>query len=524
MSTDSKKMDIAEQIREIANQFQEFVYDEFAEFSANLNDMVEENVLNMLNIDKPRVMVYGIYNSGKSTLINALCREKVAETADRPMTDQISDYDRGDYYLVDSPGVDAPIQHEMVTEEHINKCHIILFVISSKGLFEDRANYEKLANLIKKDIPFVIVLNDRGYPIDQDWSEEQKKRAKFEHDQDLNIIQYKIIQNLIKESNDKNITEKYEVIKLNAKKAWMGIEKNKERLYEASGVEFLETRINQLLTSDTALNAFFKQPISNMKECLNEVEKIITQSVSGNTSEDFSTRLNTLSRKKDNLMDDLRILTKQAVQSYLDDLTNAYVGGDSDSYETIASMIFGDIVNRYTPKLNELLVFVDHNFGELHMVLDDGSNLSPLMDRAPQHHTPGDMSEPEQNPYENEELPKERKAFFDFLKTRKKKEKEKLERLEREAELRNERARYAVQENIRKKQEARQYASSDLDALNRELNVIVSQGLNEKYDELISQIQQIDCLNKQLREDGERQTARVRELRNKLQAVENSLK
>jgi hypothetical protein len=81
-----------------------------------------------------------------------------------------------------------------------------------------------------------------------------------------------------------------------------------------------------------------------------------------------------------------------------------------------------------------------------------------------------------------------------------------------------------VQENIRKKQEARQYASSDLDVLNRKFNVIVSQGLNEKYDELISQIQQVDCLNKQLREDGERQTARVRELRNKLQAVENRLK
>jgi predicted GTPase len=524
MSMDSKKMDIAEQIREITNQFQDFISTEFTEFYTYFHDMLEENVINMLNIEKPRVMVYGIYNSGKSTLINALCREKVAETADRPMTDQISEYDRGDYYLVDSPGVDAPIQHEMVTEEHINKCHIILFVISSKGLFEDRANYEKLANLIKKDIPFVIVLNDRGYPIGSDWSDEQKKRAKFEHDQELNIIQYKIIQNLIKESNDTKITDQYEVIKLNAKKAWRGIEKNKERLYEASGVEFLETRIIQLLTSDTAMNALFKQPISNMKECLNEVEKIITQNMSGNTSEDFSMRLNTLSRKKDNIMEDLRILTQQAVQSHLDELTNSYVNGDADLYETIANTIFMDIDNRYTAKLNELLVFVDHNFGELNLFLDGMSNLVFMQDGGLKHQARGVELEPKENPYEKEELPKEKQGSFDFLKSRKKREKEKLERLEREAKIKNERAQYEVQENIRKKQEARQYASSDLDVLNREFNVIVSQGLTEKYDELMSQIQQVDCLNKQAREDGERQTACVRSLRNKLLAVENTLK
>jgi hypothetical protein len=52
--------------------------------------------------------------------------------ADRPMTDQISQYDRGDYLLIDSPGVDAPIEHELVTEEFIDKCHIILFVSVQK--------------------------------------------------------------------------------------------------------------------------------------------------------------------------------------------------------------------------------------------------------------------------------------------------------------------------------------------------------------------------------------------------------
>ena len=60
-------------------------------------------------------------------------------------------------------------------------------------------------------------------------TEEQKKKVKFEHEQELRIIQYKIIQNLIKESNDNKIAEKYEVVVLNAKKALTGVLKEKAK-------------------------------------------------------------------------------------------------------------------------------------------------------------------------------------------------------------------------------------------------------------------------------------------------------
>ena len=227
MNNCDKKKDIASRINDVADKFVQFTNMEFPDFSTYFGDKVEENVINLLNVDKPKVMVYGIYNSGKSTLINSLCKEVVAEMADRPMTDKITEYDRGDYFLVDSPGIDAPIQHEMITEEHINKCHVILFVISSKGIFEDRTNYKKLSKLIEKGIPFIIVLNDRGFTIEKKWDDEQKKKAKFEHDEELKKIQYKIIKNLINESGNKNIAEKYEVDILNARKALLGIQKKK---------------------------------------------------------------------------------------------------------------------------------------------------------------------------------------------------------------------------------------------------------------------------------------------------------
>ncbi len=518
-----KKRDAASRLNGVAQDFIRFAGEEFADDFSYFSEKTEENVISLLDVGKPKVMVYGIYNSGKSTLINSLCREEVAETADRPMTAQIAEYDRGDYCLVDSPGVNAPIQHEIVTEDYVNKCHIILFVISSKGLFEDRANYEKLAKLIAKEIPFVIVLNDRGCPMDRRWDEEKRKRARFEHDQELRVIQYKIIQNLIKASGDQKIADRYEVVILNAKKAWTGVVKDKPGLYEASGVEFLDRRISQLLNSDASAAAVFQQPVQNLKECFNEAEKRITQEMSGNSSDDFAMRLHVLESKRDNIMQDLRVLTRQAVRSRLEELTNSYVNGDGDIYETIANSIFMDVEDRYCAKVNELLVYVDHNFRDLNLFIDHMSNLT--FDSAGRTGSALAQEEAADAGPGAEEivLPPEKRGFFDFLKSRKRRERERMERLEREAELRNERAQYEIQEKIRRKQEARQLAESDLDILYREFNDIVNAGMDEKYDDLISQIQQIDCLNKQAQEEGRRRMERLRELRKALSSIENSL-
>ena len=518
-----KKQDFSGKLTEIAENFIQFISDEFPEYFSYFSDTINENVIALLDIEKPKIMVYGIYNSGKSTLINSLCKEEVAEMADRPMTDQITEYDRGDYYLVDSPGVDAPIAHEMVTEEFINKCHIILFVISTKGLFEDRDNYIRLAKLIEKDIPFIIVLNDRGVAIKKEWSDEQKKRVKFDHEQELKIIQYKVIQNLIKESNDKKIADKYEVIVLNAKKALKGILENKPKLYDVSNVAFLDKRITQILQNDTSIKNLFKQPIGNIKESLNKIEKIITQTMSGNTSEDFAMRLHIMESKCDNIMKDLRVLTQQAVFSHLEELTNSYVMGDTDIFETIAGGIFSDVQDRCSAKVNELVVYIHKNFASLNLWIDNELNLEFDFNIHTRKTTVNFEETVKEENDNNMTFAGEIKGFFDFLKSRKKREAEKLERLEREAELKNQQAQYKVQEQIRKKQEARQLANCDLDELLRMVNTVVTKAMQEKYDDVLGQIQEIDCLNKMALEDGKRQMGILKRIREELLNIENQL-
>ena len=47
--------------------------------------------------------------------------------------------------------------------------------------------------------------------------------------------------------------------------------------------------------------------------------------------------------------------------------------------------------------------------------------------------------------------------------------------------------------------------------------------MHEKYDYLISQIQEIDCLNKQNLENGNRQMKILREIRNEVMSIENAM-
>lgn len=79
------------------------------------------------------IMVYGVYNAGKSTLINALIGDNVAKTGDIPLTDSVDAYSWGNTRILDTPGVDAPLAHEQVTREQMLAADAIIFVVNPSG-------------------------------------------------------------------------------------------------------------------------------------------------------------------------------------------------------------------------------------------------------------------------------------------------------------------------------------------------------------------------------------------------------
>ena len=89
------------------------------------------------------IMVYGVYNAGKSTLINALLGKEVAETGDVPLTDTVTAYRWLQYDILDTPGVDAPIEHQRVTENEMLKADAVIFVVNPIGAAEEQATLSK---------------------------------------------------------------------------------------------------------------------------------------------------------------------------------------------------------------------------------------------------------------------------------------------------------------------------------------------------------------------------------------------
>ena len=340
------------------------------DYLRQLNQVMEKEVYSLLNTDKPRIMVYGIYNSGKSTLVNALMRNQVAEVADRPMTWEIAEYDKGEYVLIDSPGVDAPKEHEQISDGKLRECHVILFVISSKGGFESEANYRKMLELIRMDIPFYIILNDRGFIASRNMTDEQIRQAKIEHAHELEEIRHKILVNLQKYGQDQNIGSRYTVIPLNAKSAWTGVEKSKPKLFQQSGVPELENRISSILNGTGALD-WLRTPQKHLQRTISEAE---TSLMARKGDAAYVEERRILQQKMFNVEESMKGRIQLLVASRRDAAYRMQLGG-SDNLPAMLEELQRDVENTCKGELLPLVHYVDERFQDLGISVDGNLSL-----------------------------------------------------------------------------------------------------------------------------------------------------
>lgn len=223
-----------------------------------ISEIKQESDNSVLNI-----MLYGAYNAGKSTLINVLSGSQVAPTADIPKTDKVDRYQWNDYVLLDTPGVNAPIQHEEVTLEQLTRCSTILFVIRD-GDMDSKDVYVRLFDLLNKDKKIFIVLNNQLV------TQHDKKQAADYIRQILVNLSYEYNTNLEK-------LGEIEIIPMNLHTALSGLEKNHEKLLAHSGYTNFIERFNNWVSQQNGE----RQRFNGFKNFVNErwfiplLEKII---------------------------------------------------------------------------------------------------------------------------------------------------------------------------------------------------------------------------------------------------------
>lgn len=185
-----------------------------------------------------KIMVYGVYNSGKSTLINSLLGENKAATADIPLTAKIEKYRWNNYVIYDTPGVDAPKDHETVTLEHLKKVDGIIFVVNPSGAAEEEKTLKILVDLLVDKKKVFLVFNEK-----QPLSEEDFVCLKNAIRERIQVIAEK------KELQD--ILEDIPIFKINAARALKGRIESHDGLINKSGFPELINGLNGFLESFT---------------------------------------------------------------------------------------------------------------------------------------------------------------------------------------------------------------------------------------------------------------------------------
>lgn len=111
-----------------------------------------------------RIMLFGSYNAGKSTLINALTGSNIAPIGDIPTTDDIHEYEWNSHLLLDTPGINAPITHQEVSEAELKRADLVIFVIRQED--QDTGDtMRRLFELLNASRPVFLLLNyDNGAP------------------------------------------------------------------------------------------------------------------------------------------------------------------------------------------------------------------------------------------------------------------------------------------------------------------------------------------------------------------------
>lgn len=271
-------VDYGKQIRSVVSSITGTA-DVYAEKNPSIRKVVDY-ILNFteekLNQTQPEIMIYGIYNAGKSSIINELVGSDVAEVNDIPTTDKVQYYNVNGYRVADTPGVGAPIEHEEVTNTHLKNADVVLFVMSSTGSHDKRQNYERIRDIFNSDKKVIIILNDKN----GDLGNNNRGDDGFTGNERISLIKSKIGENL------RNVgleNSQFHIVCVNAKRAKLGRIKNSPQMIEKSNMAELIQVVTQEVkksTSGRSLRTLAAQLVTESQKIINDLGDVIETSAS----------------------------------------------------------------------------------------------------------------------------------------------------------------------------------------------------------------------------------------------------
>lgn len=308
-------------------------------------DSFLKHIDSKLNDFRPTLMIYGAYNAGKSTLLNALFgKDEYAKTGDAPETKDVHEYEYNGYTIYDTPGLNARGEDDIVTTEHLKKSEIVLFVISNNGSLEEEFVYNKISEVVKENKPLIIVLNNKS-GIDENSLEAREVIDKVS----INLKK-------IGERNGiENIESKVDICMVNAKSALKAKLENKQIMLKKSNINLLEEMIENYFcisgqkevinTLNLYINNFIQNLISKIDSKIDNIEL--------KKVEELITYLEKLKQSSDNK---LKNIIDIKLISIVEELTSKILSGNisESSLNSYIEDNISDINNQVTQVVHKI--------------------------------------------------------------------------------------------------------------------------------------------------------------------------
>lgn len=291
------------------------------------------------------IMVYGVYNAGKSTLINVLLGREEAAMDDIPLTDQVTAYTWGKYSILDTPGVDAPIAHEDVTKAQMLKADAVIFVVDPLGTAEETKTLEALVDLLAEHKQVFMVFNDKKGLSDEDYIKLKDQTREQ-------------LQRIAMQRGMSNILKEVPIVKINAKRALLGQLKEKPELVELSGYPAFRNQLLDFLDAISPDDVYGRLK-HQLVDFLNaQVETHGNQQDSTNITKKFDKFLHQIVREKSGLSSDMVHEIDRERQSIYDKTKRVLRISPDDCHQKIESILHHASEQMQTHLSNRLQEFV----------------------------------------------------------------------------------------------------------------------------------------------------------------------
>lgn len=279
---------------EKAARLQNF-FEKYPKESATLAPRFLEINEKKIRSTEPEIMVYGIYNAGKSSILNELMGADKAEVNDVPTTDSVTHYEWQGYKIADTPGIFAPIEHEEVTQAHLKKADVVLFVMSTTGSNEKAENYKRMKEIADAGKKIIIVLNDKNGDLGR-------------NDENIQLIKRQVATNMQKVGIE-NVDEKYCIVTVNAARAKKGRVENKSGLLAKSGLDELKNVIITELKSTTSFDI--------LRGGIRQIENVLEEFIKNLEANENSELVKNMNRVLENF-NRQKISMRRQINTYID--------------------------------------------------------------------------------------------------------------------------------------------------------------------------------------------------------------